>query len=164
MKTHTNHLRPWLPLLALSVCLVFLGINGFIGGYLMLSDPNGTPMGMPVSYLERTPFPNFYIPGLFLVFLWGCGSFVLLAGLWLRPRWSAFALLTFWTHEHWAWGLSVLLGLGLLVWLTVQVFTLPKMAVIQFILYALAVLLIVLPQLPPMRDYFRVDEKPYQRE
>jgi hypothetical protein len=49
------------------------------------------------------------------------------------------------------------LGLALIVWLTVQVFTLPEMVAIQFILYALAALLIALPLLPPMRDYFRLD-------
>jgi hypothetical protein len=82
---------------------------------------------------------------------------VILAGLWLRPQWAVFEVFLRWTHEHWAWGLSVLLGLALIVWLTVQVFTLPEMVAIQFILYALAALLIALPLLPPMRDYFRLD-------
>jgi hypothetical protein len=156
MKNLRKH-RPLLPLLTLSIALIFLGVNGFIGGYLMLRDPNGTVMGMPLTYLERTPFQNWYIPGLCLIFLWGCGSFLIFAGLWLRPKWMLTDIFFQWTHEHWAWGLSIVLGFALLVWLTVQVFTLPEMAAIQFILYILAAMLIGLPLLPSMRDYFLVD-------
>ena len=148
--------RPLLPLVTLSVCLLFLGINGVIGGYLMLSDVNGSPMGMPVSYLARTPFQNYFIPGLWLLIIWGLGSLVTLLGLWLRPRWLNFNLGRRLTNEHWAWLFSVLLGLGLLVWLTVQLFTLPAIATIQYILYGLAVLLIVLPLVPTMRQYYRL--------
>ena len=162
--TNNTKQRPMLPLLLLSLCLVFLGLNGFIGGYLMLRDLNGSPMGMPITYLEHTPFQSGFIPGLFLLFLWGCGSFVILAGLWLRPQWTVLEIFLRWTHEHWAWGLSVLLGCALLVWLTVQVFTLPAIAPIQLILYALAALLIALPLLPGMRAYFRLDDNQYRRE
>ncbi len=151
-----NTARPFVPLLALSLCLLFLGINGFVGGYLMLSDPNGAPMGMPVSDLARTPFQNFFIPGLLLIFVWGCGSLLALIGLWLRPQWSLLSLPTRWTDEHWAWDLSLALGLVLIIWLTVQVFTLPAVAPIQLILYALAIALVVLPLLPQMRQHYRL--------
>lgn len=151
-----NPARPFLPLLALSLCLLVLVINGFIGRYFMLSDPHGAPMGMPVSDLARTPFQNFFIPGLLLIFIWGCGSLLALVGLWLRPQWSLLNWLTRWTDEHWAWDLSLVLGIALIIWLTVQVFTLPAVAPIQIILYALAVLLIVLPLHPQMRQYYRL--------
>ena len=151
MNTRTSRV-----LLALSVCLVFLSINGVIGGVLMLADPRGAPMGMPVSYLERTPFDSFIIPGLVLIFVWGCGSFVTLWGLWRRPQWPLLNRLSAPTGQHWAWTASVALGLALMVWLTVQVFTLPAVAVIQFILYALAALLVGLPLLPSMRRFYRL--------
>jgi hypothetical protein len=159
MRGSTNPIRPLVPLVILSGCLLFLAINGLIGGYLMLRDPNGIPMGMPVSYLERTPFQNFLLPGIWLIFIWGCGSLVILVGLWMRPKWAVLELLTFWTHEHWAWVLSVILGIALLVWLTVQVFTLPAMAPIQYILYGLALLLVGLPLLPNMRQYYHIADK-----
>ena len=159
MITRQTH-RPWGPIFVLTICLLFLGVNGLIGGYLMLTDPNGAPMGMPVSVLERTPFQNFIIPGLFLLIVWGGGSLVALVGLWLRPQWSVLNTLIRWSKEEWAWDLSVGLGLALLVWLTVQVFTLPAVAPIQYILYALAVLLVGVPMLPSMRNYYRLrDEK-----
>jgi hypothetical protein len=150
---------PLIPLLVLSLCLVFLGINGLVGGYLMVTDPNGTPMGMSVSDLEHTPFENYFVPGLWLIFVWGAGSFVALAGLWLRPQQLHLSMLRRLTNEHWAWILSVGLGLALLVWLTVQVFTLPHMAPPQYILYGLAIVIIGISFLPAMRQYYQLSNK-----
>jgi hypothetical protein len=154
-----NTARPVILLLVLSICLLFLGVGGFIGGYEMLRDPNGTPMGMPVSQLERTPFQNFFVPGLVLIFIWGCGSMLTLIGLWVRWQLPQINRLTGFVHLHWASGLSVLIGLGLIVWLTVQLFTLPAVIPLQFILYSVAVVLIVLPLFPTMRRYYRVEER-----
>lgn len=147
--------RPLNLLVPLSGCLVFLGVNGIVGGVLMLSDPQGSPMGIPVSYLARTPFTDFAVPGFILVFVWGLGSFVTLFGLWRLPAWQVFLPLSRWIGKHWAWSASILLGLSLIVWLTVQVFTLPAIAFIQFVLYILALLLIVLPMLPEMRHFYQ---------
>jgi hypothetical protein len=55
MNNNTKQ-RPLLPLLLLSLCLVFLGLNGLIGGYLMLRDPNGTVMGMPIPISNKPRF------------------------------------------------------------------------------------------------------------
>ena len=148
--------RPRFMLLILSVCLVFLGVNGVVGGYLMLNDPYGAPMGMPVSVLEHTLFQNYIIPGLCLIFVWGGGSLLALVGLWLRPQKPDLDVVTRWTHEHWSWTLSVALGLGLLVWLTYQVFTLPAIAPVQVILFVLAIFLVVVPLAPGMRTYYRL--------
>lgn len=149
-------IRPTIWLLVLSVCLVLLAVNGFIGGYLMLADPNGAPMGMPVSLLERTLFHDFTIPGVLLIVIWGLGSLTTLIGLWARQASPVFSPLTDWTGEHWGWVASIVLGTGLFVWLVYQVFTLPEMAVIQYILFALALILIGLPLLSAMRRYYRL--------
>jgi hypothetical protein len=145
--------RPIIPLLILSVCLIILALSGFAGGYEMLREPNGAPMGMPISVLEGTLFENYFVPGLLLIGIWGCGSVVTLIGLWLGPRWLHLSVL----HEHWAWLFSVLLGLGLLVWLTYQVVTIPAIAPIQIILYGLACFLLTLPLFPPMRRYYWIE-------
>jgi hypothetical protein len=155
MNTTMN--RPTIPLLILSVCLLFLAIGGFIGGYYMMSDPNGAPMGMPVSDLARTPFQNFLLPGLLLILIWGFGSLLVLTGLWVRPQWSVFSWLNSLTHEHWAWALSVTLGVGLVIWLLVQFSTLPAVAHVQYILVILALLLIMVPMAPSVREYYQIE-------
>ncbi len=62
-------------------------------------------------------------------------------------------------HEHWSWSLSLLLGLALLVWLTFQLFTLPAVAPIQYLLYGLAMFLVLTPLLPEMRRYYRIADR-----
>ncbi len=148
---NTASRRPLAPLVIVSLCLFLLGINGLIGGYLMLKEPLGTPMGLPVAALQRTPFQDFTAPGLWLFFIWGIGSLVTLIGLWLHP-YRLIGLL----DKHWAWVFTLLIGFGLFLWLTFQLFTLPAIAPIQIILYGLAILLIALPLLPRMRRYYQV--------
>lgn len=148
--------RPLLPLLILSCCLFFVGFGGFVGGIAMLADPNGSPMDMPVSDLEATPFDSFLVPGIVLISVWGFGSLVILLSLWIRPNISLFDRISETTHEHWAWSLTLLLGSGLLVWLTVQVFTLPSVIPIQYVLYCLSILITGIPLLPNMRQYYLI--------
>jgi hypothetical protein len=148
--------RPLTPLILLSACLLFISVNGFIGGYLMLSDPNGAPMGMPLTYLERTPFENWLLPGILLILLWGVGCILTLLGLWLRPSWLGLDRLLAFTHQHWSWDLSLALGVALIVWLLVQIITLPEMAVIQYILFVFAALMLAIPLLPKVRQYYHI--------
>jgi len=146
--------RPLPLLLFLSVCLVFVAIGGFYGGISMLQDPNGSPMKMPVDYLKNTIFQNFTIPGLFLIGVWGIGSFVMLYILWARPKLPFLTRLTSWSHEYWGWDLLVLMGVGLLVWLVYQLFTIPEMAPIQVVMFVIAFILIGVPLLRPLRVYY----------
>jgi hypothetical protein len=155
MNTTIKH-RPILPLVILSLCLLFVGTSAFVGGYLMLRDPYGAPMGMPVSLLERTPFQNFLAPGFLLLVIWAA-SFLVLVGLWMRPQWGWLVWLTEWSHEHWAWALSITLGLALVIWLLVQVATLPAVAPIQYVMFVLAALLVLVPFAPAMREYYQLE-------
>jgi hypothetical protein len=120
----------------------------------MLGDPSGNPLGMPVSDLEATPFQSYLIPGLILIFVWGCGSLLILASLWSRPQFALLDGFSHRVHEHWAWGLTVLLGIALIIWITVQVFKLPAVAPIQYIMYCLSILITGIPLLPQMRQYY----------
>jgi hypothetical protein len=99
------------------------------------------------------------VPGILLIVLWGFGSLVTLLALWLRPQWAWLNRLTQWTHEQWAWTLTVALGLALAAWLIVQLVTLPAVAPIQYVLFGLASLLVLLPMLPGMRDYYELREQ-----
>lgn len=155
MNTQNSH-RPMILLALLSLCLLLVAGGGFYGGIAMLGDPSGSPLGMPVSDLEATPFQSYLIPGLILIFVWGCGSLLILASLWGRPQFTLLDGFSHRAHEHWAWGLTVLFGITLIIWLTVQVFTLPAVAPIQYVMYGLALLIAGIPFLSQMRQHYRV--------
>lgn len=156
MTSQQSAPRPTAAIVFLSATLIFLAVGGLFSGIALIQDPSGAKLQMEVGLLERTPFKDYLLPGLWLVFIWGVGGFFAAFALWARPDWKALAALTRLIHEHWAWGLTLLIGIVLAIWLTVQVFTLPTLAPIQFVMYAVAIILIVVPLLPVVRRYYRI--------
>ncbi|WP_036385150.1 hypothetical protein [Muricauda sp. MAR_2010_75] len=89
------------------ILLFFNGISALFGGGSLLYDPSGKSLQMPIAFLENSPFTNFLIPGaiLFLV----NGLFNVVVGILGIRKSKLFANLT------------VLCGLLLIGWLTIQI-------------------------------------------
>ena len=64
------------PRTILGILQLFVGIGGIGGGIGLLSDPTGGNIGMPMEFLETTPFSDFLIPGLVLFAVNGVGQLV----------------------------------------------------------------------------------------
>jgi hypothetical protein len=58
--------------------LLFNGVGAVVGGWILMIDPGGTQMQLPLSYLEHIPFKDYFIPGLVLFVANGLMSFVVL--------------------------------------------------------------------------------------
>ena len=67
--------------LLLLFLLFFQGISATPAGLMLVSDPTGETMQMPVTWLEGTIFPNDLIPGLILTIVLASGAPFL---CWLR--------------------------------------------------------------------------------
>lgn len=50
----------------LFILLAFVALTSLISGLIMMSDPEGAILNMPVSLLQGTPFRDFLIPGIIL--------------------------------------------------------------------------------------------------
>jgi hypothetical protein len=50
----------------LFILISFVGITAFICGFMMISRPDGTTLGLSVDILNNTFFNSFFLPGLFL--------------------------------------------------------------------------------------------------
>lgn len=48
------------------VLLVFLGLGGVFGGWMLISDPSGSKFEWSLDLLNGTPFKTFLIPGIAL--------------------------------------------------------------------------------------------------
>ena len=86
--------------------LIWLGIGAAAGGAALVAGPDGSVMHMPLSWLDGSPFPNFFLPGLILGGVFGAGSFaVVLMGL-----------------RHWrvAPFLAFAIGVGMMIWIVVE--------------------------------------------
>lgn len=99
--------RPSVPYYLLIVAVLFQGLSGVGGGVALIADPTGALIGMPVGMLARSPFDDFFLPGLILLLVLGVVPICVSWGLWRR--------------RPWAWHGSVFVGASLVVWIAVQV-------------------------------------------
>jgi hypothetical protein len=93
--------------ITLGLLQAFIALGAIGGGLMLLIDPSGAAMGVPVSMLEGSVFPDFLMPGLFLFAVNGLGSLV-------------GAVLSF-TKNHHAPIAAIALGAILVAWIVIQV-------------------------------------------
>lgn len=144
--------RPLLlwPLLFL---LLFLGLGGLYGGIAMLVDPSGGLLQLN-EMLPLLPVSNYILPGLFLLFVMGLTPLALIYSLLVCPNWKWAVLLSAWSKHHWSWTGTVMLGLVLAAWLTIQGFLIGFRWMIQYITAVNGCLVILLAFVPKVRRHY----------
>jgi hypothetical protein len=103
--------RPGYASLAVGLQLV-TGLLAIPVGLEMIKNPDGAPLGLPQAWIDMTPFGSWLIPGLFLLAMNGVGQLVAAALIVVR-------------HPLAPW-LTGALGVGLMIWIAVQVALLPS--------------------------------------
>ena len=48
--------------IGLGALQAFIGLGALGGGFMLVRDPSGSALGVPLSLLEGTPFPDFFNP------------------------------------------------------------------------------------------------------
>ena len=91
---------------ALVASLAFQGLSGIAGGYGLVADPTGEALGIPLSWLEGSPFGDYLVPGVVLLTLLGVAPLVVSYGVW--------------SHRRWSWLAALVVGIALLGWLGVE--------------------------------------------
>ena len=93
--------------IALGSLQVFIGLGAIGGGFMLVKDPSGNELGFPLSFLEGSPFPDFLIPGIFLLAVNGVGSMI----------GAGFSF----TRRNYAKETAIILGAILVAWILIQV-------------------------------------------
>ena len=96
-------------------------------GLMFLADPSGKAVQLPQGWIEATPFGSYLIPGLYLLAVNGLGMLAL-AALTVRRHWIA------------PW-LTGTLGVGLIVWIVVEIVALPETMPLTWIFLAIGIAL-----------------------
>jgi len=106
----------------------FLAVTAIWGAALLMSDPTGSPMQIPVTVLEHSPFQSFLIPGILLLLSSGfLGTAVFLVAL-FRTR-------------GYGWWIA-LQGCVLFGWITIEVIMLRTVVWLHYVYWGLALVLI----------------------
>ena len=134
--------------LVLALLLILLAVDAIVGGVLLIADPAGGLLGMPVSLLEGSPFRDYLVPGLILFGLLGVVPLAVVAGVWFRPRWAYVQRL----GMHGEWLAAIGGGAALIVWILVQMTILRFF--LQPVLLALGVAIMGVGLLPAVRRHY----------
>ena len=132
----------------LAALLLLLGANALVGGALLIADPSGGLLGMPVALLTGSPFHDYLLPGLVLFGLLGLVPLAVATVAWLRPRWTYLPR----AGVDGAWLGSLGVGVFLIIWIGVQMTILRFF--LQPVLLGLGTALVAVSLLPPVRHYF----------
>ena len=125
----------------LSGLLAFQGISGLGGGLALILDPTGEAIGIPVAWLDGSPFPDYLIPGVVLFALLGLIPLLVARAVWLgRPR---------------SWMASLIVGAALVTWIAVQILVVGYQArpPLQLTYGSVGVLLLVLSMSASVRRF-----------
>lgn len=140
----------------LIVLQFFLGIGAIVGGGLLVINPSGELLQMPLSLLENSPFPNYFIPGLLLLLMLGVAPIWIGYGL-IRKHNSSFASkLNIFPNQHWSWNLSLYSGFALIIWIVVQTYFLQAVNAVHLLYFALGILIQIVTLLPNVQRKYHV--------
>jgi hypothetical protein len=99
------------------VAALATGLLAIPVGVMFITDPSGASLQLPPGWIEDTLFGSYLVPGLYLLLVNGLGMLVL-AGLIALRHWSA------------PW-LTAILGVGLIIWILVQLAVMPETMILQ---------------------------------
>ncbi|MGK7368592.1 MAG: hypothetical protein ACNS64_00150 [Candidatus Halalkalibacterium sp. M3_1C_030] len=91
----------------LIILILFQGLSGIWGGTMLVLDPSGSLLQLPLQLLSDSPFQDYLIPGLILLILLGILPLVIVYALWKKVSWSVSG--------------AFLIGIMLVVWIGVQI-------------------------------------------
>lgn len=144
--------RP-LPVQVITALLALLGVGAIFGGWGLGSGG----LALPDEYLEMLPLVNSWVvPGLVLGIGFGLGSLFVLYGVVRQPRWHWLGLVARATGHHWSWIGVILLGVGHVVWIGIELVSIP----FSFLMPTFGVVglaLATLPLLPSVRHYLSAE-------
>lgn len=112
------------------ILLFILAVSAFFGSWGLISDPSGKAIQIPIEMLEGTPFSDYLIPGIILLFANGFLSLVI-------------AVLTIKKTKHYPWFI-ILQGCVLIGWLTAELILNKEFfyPIMHYPLYSIGILLI----------------------
>jgi len=137
----------------LKALLLVLGVSALVPGIELIIDPSGKLVQFPEGALEGSPFPNYLIPGFLLTIFIGLLSLTAWFALWKRPKSVFLERINPFPKRHWAWTLALMSGLGLMVWILVQMTIVPYFF-LQPLMLSWGAAIVLLCLVPGVRAYY----------
>jgi len=130
-----------------------LSISGIMGGYSLISSPDGLKLSMPTTYLANTPFRNYLVPGIILFLFMGILPIIAVYGMMNHRKSRVFEILNIYKDKHWSYAYSIYAGIILIFWIDFQIALIGYQLAVQFVYAILGVLIIIAALLPANIQY-----------
>lgn len=140
--------------IVLIVLQTFLALGAIFGGGMLIIDPSGELLKMPFSLLEQTPFPNYFIPGVLLFFIFGVIPVWISFGLVFKKGSNIANKLNIFPQQHWAWSLTLYTGFALLIWIFAQVYFFQAVYAVHLIYFTLGIVIQIVTLLPGVQKKY----------
>lgn len=114
----------------LLLLITFVGVTALSSGLMLLYEPDGSSLSLPVSVLDHSPFSSFFIPGLFLVILVSGACF--------------YALIVFVNRYPQSYRVSLYAGLVVVGWIIGQMLLTQYFHWLQALYLGLGLLIVLL--------------------
>lgn len=137
------------PLLLLHL---LLGIGALYGGWMLMTDADG--FGVKPEWLEHSPFRSYILPGIILFVINGVFPLFIAWGLFRKPVWHRAGLFNIYPERHWAWTYSLFSGLGLIIWINVQITMVPFFW-LQPVFLTVGLLILIFTLWPGLMRYYQ---------
>ncbi len=109
--------------------LLFNAVSALFGGYMLIDDPTGNTLHMPVDMMKKGPFNNYLIPGITLFTVLGVGSLVVLLMLIFKPRYHVQAVFVE--------------GFATIAWIVTQMIVVQDIVLLQIIYLSVGAVLVL---------------------
>lgn len=131
-----------------------LGLGAVIGGGSLILDPTGQLIRIPVEMMKVELFPNYLIPGIILLIIFGIGPLVVTVELLLKRNCKWGEKLNCLKPMHWSWTFSLYTAFGLIIWIMVQMYILEIVAIVHLVYVGWALAIQIVTLLPSVREYY----------
>jgi len=142
------------PTYILIFLIAFQVISAIPAGLMLIIDPSGENLGLPIILLNQSPFDNFLIPGLFLFFILGLVPLLILYGLITKKELKFFQKINIHKNYHWSWAFSYYFGLILVMWINMQLFFKIEFGLLHLVYSMLGILIVLVSHLPASKIDF----------
>lgn len=140
--------------------LLFLSLGALFGGVVLVLDPSGELLQMPIIILKNSPFNNFLIPGLILFTVSGVIPALVFYSLLKQPQWTWVNVLNVYSDMYWAWTFTLYVGFALIIWISVQTLIINSVHFVHTGYVLLGISIVCIALLPSVRQhYFQSDQK-----
>jgi hypothetical protein len=134
--------------------MAFLCLGGFGGGVSLITDRSGASLQADLSWLQHTPVHDFFLPGLFILGVYGIGTFLAIAGMVTRRSPGPLSRFDGRLGVHWSLALTVAIGAVLVAWILYEFVIFSDRIWLQPVLLGVGLIMVAVPLMPSMLRWF----------